>query len=170
MHIVDILIVSLLVLVAGWCVVAFGQNSLVGGVREKSAGVGDAIKLIKDLRSMKAGCVIPKDVHPEIMKLVEYLKANGVKWTGYVHNKDRLPEESVDWVYLRNVTGKDELDALDVRLEKSEALARLWLTPQDKPASEQEDIWAVNGCLAVDIQFIGEEASRIKKLVEAYKK
>jgi hypothetical protein len=126
----------------------------------------------KDIRSMKAGCVVPDDVHPEIVKLLTYLKANGVSWSGYSHDK-KIPASEVDvvdMIYLYNVSGKGELDALDVRLEKSEASAKLWLTPQDKPESEQEDIWAVNGCLAVDIQFIGEKANRIKRLIEEFKK
>ena len=73
-------------------------------------------------------------------------------------------------IYLRNVTGKDDEDAIDVRLEKSEESAKVWLTPQEIPESEQEAIWAVNGRLVVCIQFLGQEALRIKKLVDGYKK
>lgn len=176
MQVENIVILSVVGLLAVGCGFAFAQAKSQPS-KEGQDGAGSSkpkhaltAQPIKDLLDAKAGCMIPDNVEPDIGGLLQYFKTNGVTWSGFNHSKDDMEPGVVDEVYLRNVTGKNANDALLVGLMKTEKEANEWLIPQENPESEKECEIAVNGRLVIQIQFLGDYANKIKKLVTSYRK
>lgn len=175
MQIENVVILSVVALLAAGCGFAFAQSNSQPGKGQISSGsskasTGDVVQLLKDVRDAKAGCAIPDGAPKEICRLLQYFKTNGITWSGFNHSKDDLEPGVVDEVYLRNVTGLNANDAVLISLMKNEKEANECLVPQEDPESQKECQIAVNGRLVVQIQFVGDHADKIKLLVAAFRK